>query len=120
MFAQNEINSTSLHPKTIEYAHEVYQDEAEYQTQENLIVYSQWLSQISISDMGTAATTYPMLQTLGLKNKYNQNLTFDQAGFDPENFNPLKYFFDFYSSEVQRFRVGTTNYVVTITPSDNH
>ncbi len=120
IFAQNAINnSTSLHPKTAQFALEVYQDVVEYQTPEHLSIYSQNLSQVSISDMGSLATNYETLQTVGLKNKYNPSLTYDQEGFDINNFNPLKYHFDFYSSEIQSFRVGTTSYIVTITPLSN-
>lgn len=120
LFAQNAINnSADLHPKTVQFALEVYQDVTEYQTPEHLAMYSQNLQQVSISDMGSLATNYETLQTVGLKDKYNPSLTYDQTGFDVENFNPLKYHFNFSSNEVQSFRIGTTNYIVTITPTSN-
>ena len=119
IYAQNN-TTNALHPKTAQFALEVFQDITEYQTPEHLAAYSTFISQVSVADMGTAASTYNLLETVGLKDKYNPSLTYDQAGFDPSNFNPLKYHFNFYEDEIQRFRVAGTNYVVTITPSNNH
>ncbi len=119
LFAQNgTASSTELHPKTAQFALEVYHDITEYQTPEHLEIYSKNIAQVTVTDMGASASNYPTLQTVGLKDKYNPSLTFDQQGFDPSNFNPLKYHFDFYSNEIQKFRVSGTNYVVTITPSN--
>ena len=120
VFAQSSAtNSSAINPKTAQYALEVYQDITEYQTPEHLANYNQFLSQVTVTDMGASASTYPLLQTVGLKDKYNPSLTIDQAGFDPSNFNALKYHFNFYENGIQRFRVSGTNYVVTISPPSN-
>ncbi len=121
LFAQNEqTNSHTLHPKTIQFANEVYHDVTEYLTPEHLTQYSTFISQVTVEEVGESATNYETLQNVGLRNKYNPNLTFDQVGFDVSNFNPLKYHFNYYSSEVQKYRIGVTNYIVIITPLGTH
>lgn len=121
LFSQNEIvNTNTLHPKTIQFAEEVYQDLTEYQTAEHLETYSKFISQVAVEELGPSASNFETLQNVGIRNKYNPNLTYDEVGFDVANFNPLKYNFDFYSTVVQKYRIGATNYVVSITPSSNH
>lgn len=119
LFAQNEVSTSNLHPKTIQFANEVFQDVTEYQTPEHLANYSNFINQVTVQEVGALAANYETLQNVGLKNKYNPNLTFDQAGFDVLNFNPLKYHFNFYDTHVQKYRIGTTNYIVIINPASN-
>lgn len=56
---------------------------------------------------------YPKLSTVSLANKYNPNLQRDVV-FDPNNFNPLKYNMDFFTSKVQIYRVDNTDYIIII------
>jgi hypothetical protein len=56
---------------------------------------------------------YAKLSSVPLQNKYNTNLKRDLV-FDPDNFNPLKYGMNFFTSEVQIYRVDNTDYLIVI------
>jgi hypothetical protein len=58
---------------------------------------------------------YPKLSQIGLLNKYNPNLS-REIVFDPNNFNPLKYNFNFSSKSTLIYRIDNTNYIVVIEP----
>lgn len=104
----------NLHPKTAAFALEVYNEVVDYQTPAYLVGYSNEIKRVRVENVGSSAASYPSLETVGLMNKYNPSLTVDKDGFDPENFNPLKYFFNFYSTEIQKFRVGNTGYIIIL------
>ena len=53
------------------------------------------------------------LSSVTLLNKYNPSLTRDVT-FDPLNFNPLKYNFDFFPKTASVYRVDNTNYLIVI------
>ena len=60
---------------------------------------------------------YPILETVYLKDKYNPNLKYDFGQkFDPLNFNPLKYQFDFYRESKSVYRVRDSKYMIVIYP----
>lgn len=50
---------------------------------------------------------------LKLNNKYNKNLLTD-ISYNPQTFNPLKYKFPLNSQSDELYRVGNTDYVITI------
>ena len=54
-----------------------------------------------------------LLSEVPLFNYYQQDLTRD-VSFSPQNFNPLKYLFNFYSLETHMYRVDNTNYYIII------
>ena len=59
---------------------------------------------------------YPKLSQVKLLNKYNSSLTRDEV-FNPSNFNPLKYNFEFSSnSTTMVYQVDNTNYIIVIEP----
>lgn len=59
---------------------------------------------------------FPKLSEVKLLTKYNPSLTRD-AAFDPVNFNPLKYNFDFSSNSLTKvYHVDNTNYIIVIEP----
>jgi len=59
---------------------------------------------------------YPKLSSVPLLNRYNPALERDLQ-FNPDNFNPLKYAFNFYSAkETVVYRVDNTDYVIVIYP----
>ena len=53
------------------------------------------------------------LSSVELLNKYNPSLTRDVV-FDPLNFNPLKYNFNFFPKTASVYRVDNTNYLIVI------
>jgi len=58
---------------------------------------------------------YPYLDEVNLRNKYNPNLKYDIGkDFSNENFNPLKYFFNFTTKQV--LIVRNTDYMIVIDP----
>jgi hypothetical protein len=61
---------------------------------------------------------YPVLGTIMLKSKYHPEIDYDTAeNFDPNKFNPLKYFFNFNGKGKQILRVYGTNYMIVIDPN---
>lgn len=112
--AQENQATTGLHPKAATFALEVYQDVTEYQTSTYLLEYSERIQRVSVVNVGSEASNYPSLETVGLRDKYNPNLKIDKEGFDPLYFNPIKYHFEFNNTEVQKFRIGNSGYIVVI------
>jgi len=58
---------------------------------------------------------YTKLSSVELLNKYNPNLKRDE-GFDPNNFNALKYNMNFFNSQAVVYRVDNTDYIIVIKP----
>lgn len=56
---------------------------------------------------------YIKLSSVPLLNKYNPNLTRD-AVFDINTFNPLKYNLNFFTTEIQIYRIDNTDYLIVI------
>jgi len=56
---------------------------------------------------------FKLVSDLGINNKYNKSLRSDQT-YDPRTFNPLKYKFPLSSKSKQMYRVGHTDYIITI------
>ena len=52
--------------------------------------------------------SFPKLSSISISNK--------SSGFNPNNFNPLLYDFDFDSKTVQIYRVDGTDYIINIIP----
>jgi hypothetical protein len=55
----------------------------------------------------------PKLSTVSLFNPYVKNLKRDES-FNPSNFNPLKYNFEFHSLSASMFQVDNSNYYIII------
>jgi hypothetical protein len=56
---------------------------------------------------------YTKLSAVPLLNKYNPNLTRDVV-FDINTFNPLKYNLNFFTTEIQIYRIDNTDYLLVI------
>ena len=78
--------------------------------------YRDWLSRVEIKTIPqSAAENYTLLSSVGLKNKYNPALQRDNAQtFNPANFNPFKYFFEFATKTDKIYRVDQTDYVIIV------
>ena len=59
----------------------------------------------------------PLLSEIPLFNVFVSSLKRDLV-FDKNNFNPLKYNFQFHAHSIQRFRVDNTDYFITIKPQN--
>lgn len=116
-FGQTEFRLDPNQSRVQEWANEVYRDCPEYATTEYLEIYNDMLKKVSIIEVADFANRYNIenLSSMSLKNKCNPDLDYDFGDeFAPEDFNPLKYFFDFYASEDKLYRVDGTNYLITI------
>lgn len=71
-------------------------------------------NRVVIVDAGTKdLSSFPKLSQVALFNDFVPNLTRDLS-FNPENFNPLKYKFDFYSRNSNIYWVDNTTYYIEI------
>jgi hypothetical protein len=102
--------------KTKNYAEEVYKDYTAYTSPTHLALYEENLSRVEVKTVPASSTeNYTLLSSIDLKNKYNPQLTRDNAGnFNPSQFNALKYFFDFYPKQDKIYRVDNTQYLIVI------
>ena len=106
-------NNSELHSKTIEFSNEVYRDCPEYKTIDFLEIYSSQIYQVEIIEVPTTESlTFPLLSSIPLRNKCNPELNRDEENFDKENFNPLKYLFNYSTYTDQYFIVDNSNFVV--------
>ena len=82
-------------------------------TPEIEVIYTEYLSRISfINQVFENNETYPLLSTVGRKNKYNPNLKYDLI--DINSFNPLMYQFNYSKSINQFFRIDNTDVLIMI------
>lgn len=58
-----------------------------------------------------------LLSEVPLYNLYNPAVTRD-TGFDPQEFNPFKYQFDFYAATKLIYRIDGTEYLIVIQPQE--
>ena len=104
-----------LHPKTVQFSTEVFKDCMQYTQQQYLMEYSKQISQVSIIELPEYKRQgLPFLSQVPLKNKCNSQLVRDELNFDNQNFNPLKYFFNFSVDNDQYIQVDNTSYVILI------
>jgi len=110
---QNEVDDAKL----ALWATEVYQDCPQYAGSEYIEIYRKQIDKIVITEVADLEDYYNLtnLSAVGLKNKCNYDLLLDTSlNFTIENFNPLKYFFDFYAPEDKLYLVDGTNFIITI------
>lgn len=108
-------NNAGLHPKTFVFAQEVYRDCSEYLQEQYLPEYSLKISQVHVLSIPNNGTVdFPLLSTVALQNKCNTDLQRDELNFDPSNFNPLKYFFNYFVQADVYYKVDNQPYVIYI------
>lgn len=102
--------------KTKNYAEEVYKDYTIYTTPAHLALYEENLSRVEVKTIPASNNeNYTLLSSVDLKNKYNPQLTRDNAGnFNPLQFNALKYLFDFYPKQDKIYRIDNSQYLIVI------
>lgn len=117
VFSQIEANENLnlLHPLTGQFANEVYLNCPEYLGNAFLEQYSQQISRVQIFENTTSETPeFSYLSEIPLNNKCNNLIERDELNFDPQNFNPLKYQFNFALEIDQNFIVNNTKYIIHI------
>lgn len=104
--------------KTRTYANEVFQNCMMYATDQYMPTYEEWMSRVEVKQVEKSVSqSFPALSTLPIKEKCNNFLLTEPKKFTVEQFNPLKYFFDFYSKKEMTYRIDNSNYIVIIHPS---
>lgn len=97
------------------FAEEVYLNCPQYRNAELLSIYESQINRVSLLELTPEQViNHPLLSTVQLKNKCNPALTYDNQSFNPTDFNPLKYFFNYTATEDVYYRIDNTNYVVII------
>ncbi len=87
-------------------------------SQADLNVYNGYLTRVFIVKTNASLLdSYVNLSTVQVRNKYNSALANDYNHFNISSFNPLKYFFNFYSPAQMNYRVDNTDYIIVIVPS---
>jgi hypothetical protein len=96
---------------------EVHQGSEYVYDSERERIYKEQLSRIEIIYIPYVENIHhPKLSTIEKMTKYNQNINFDLSNFNPNNFNFIKYGFNFYSSSDQFIRVDNQDYIIHILP----
>lgn len=116
--AQTSVTDPLLIAKAHQYAAEVFKDNPEFAGSKYMPEYIEELSRIEIKKEAIQPNEqYKLLSSFLLKNKYNSALETDNASnFNPDHFNALKYFFNFYSKTIQKIRVDNSPYIIVILP----
>lgn len=100
-------------------AQEVYLNCPEYLSNELISIYEALVNRVTIMEvLPEQAENHTLLSQVGLKNKCNPSLGYDNNMTDIALFNPLKYFFNYSASEIVRYRIDGTNYLVSISPKN--
>lgn len=87
-------------------------------SQADLNVYTEYLTRVFIIKTNASMIESKInLSTIQVRNKYNSALVNDYNQFNISSFNPLKYFFNFYSPAQMNYSVDNTDYMIVIVPS---
>ena len=109
--------SKEILTKATAYTKEVQLECPQYQTEEHILLNAEVISRTEILTKAfSKKENYPLLSSVALKSKCNTALSRDEANFDPNNFNVLKYFMNWYPKEDMIYRVDKTNYLIVIHP----
>ena len=104
--------------KTRTYANAVFQDCMMYATDQYIPTYEEWMSRVELKKADKAASAnLPALSSVEIKGKCNTSLYGTTKNFSVEQFNPLQYFFNFYSKKELTYRIDNSDYIVIIHPA---
>lgn len=102
---------------TPQKAAEVFKNCMEYAGAEYIPIYKEWLTRVEVKTVAvTSSETYDKLNTIHLRNKCNQDLSYQNLNFDQSTFNPLKYLLDFETNVKLTYRIEGTDKVLIIHP----
>ncbi|HRP89666.1 MAG TPA: hypothetical protein PKX92_06460 [Edaphocola sp.] len=112
-----QFNNSVLAAKASQFTQEVELNCPQYVNQDAIIINQQFLSRVEIKQQAYQSNEgFTPMSFIPLKNKCNPNLQRDENIFDPNTFNPLKYFFNFRAGVSTTYRVDNTNYIIVIHP----
>ena len=110
-----QFNNTVLAAKAALFTNEVTGSYTQYATAGHISTNAQLLSRVEIKTQTIQANeTFKKLSQLQVIDKYVPTLVNDAGNFNPNNFNPLKYFMNFTAGVTTTYRVDNTNYVIVI------
>jgi hypothetical protein len=110
--------ATISQEKLTNYAQEVFLNCPQYVNNDLMPIYRSQIARVQILEHSSKIDEN--LQSLGqviVKNKCNPSLIADNASISIEKFNPLKYFFNYSSSEPIEYRIPNTKYTILISPA---
>lgn len=104
--------------KTRTYADAVFRDCMMYATDQYIPTYEEWMSRVEVKKADkTVSASLPALSSVEIKGKCNTSLYGTTQNFSVDQFNPLQYFFNFYSKKELSYRIDNTDYIVIIHPA---
>jgi len=102
--------------KVEDYLKEVYKNCPQYVNEEQIAMAKDFLSRTVVHVMPTEDFNHYSLSEITRKNKCNSELLYSVSSFNPSNFNPLKYHFNWYAEESRFYRLEGSDYVIEILP----
>lgn len=118
-FSQNKVKNNFTNDEIKTFVIEVFQKNA------NQLVYNVSLHRLNLITTFLnekyvveyrpeyAGKKFELISDLGLNDKYNKNL-FTDTHYNPYTFNPLKYNFPMSSKSKKMYRIGNTDYIISI------
>lgn len=105
----------SLDDLAYKYTMEVYGG-TEYTSPAHLIQNKEFIGRVHVLEIKEEPDfEYTYLSSIELKDKYNELTRDDKGNFNPGNFNPLKYRFNFYNKHHSvYYRVDDTNFYIEV------
>ncbi len=120
-FSQVKLKTTFTEREINDFIIEVFQDQATHlvfnpRSKRMKLITDFFNKQFSVEySPQYSGKKFKQVSDLGLNNKYNKSLVLDR-NYNPRTFNPLKYKFPLSSKSKEMYRVGHTNYIISIKP----
>ena len=102
--------------KVEDFLKEVYKNCPQYVNEEQITIAKDFLSRTIVHFMPKEDFNHYSLSEITHKNKCNPELLYSVSSFNPSNFNPLKYHFNWYAEESRFYRLEGSDYVIEILP----
>lgn len=110
-------NLADIDARTKRFAAEVFANCPSFTGADYLSIYAEYINRVEVVEEAYSPNeSYALLSKVPLKNKCNPKMSRDEASFNPNTFNPLKYFFNYYPKVDTRYRVDNSKYVILIHP----
>ena len=109
-------SSPKINPELIDqFFNEVHKGSPYKMSMDRKKSYLEQLSRFSfVYSPNVENKNHPLLSSIGRKDKYNKNMDYSLDNFKPEEFNFIKYSFNFYLPSSQMIRVDGQDYLIVI------